>query len=253
MSFLKKPGVKLFLGSVCFIASNVLTAKATMKYIEEKQKMDRELTKEESFKIFVKCFAPSVIAVLAGAGLIIKSSEGYNTSIGDIKKEYNNIAKDFGKHKEAVLKTFGFDGSKKIEEQTKQKVDDISKYCRHHVSEGSVLMMDPFSDPKNPVFVETSMVQIIDANHAFMRRIVTNPHYEDIVTINEWRELQSFDDLDIKGEEFGYSQEYLENINGNVWLDMEPEIRFDAKGNQYYWMNFRFEPCAGNSHNKPLL
>lgn len=253
MSFLKKPGVKLFLGSVCFIASNVLTAKATMKYIEEKQKVDHELTKEESFKILIKCFAPSVIAVLAGAGLVIKSSEGYNTSIGDIKKEYNNIAKDFGRHKDAVLKTFGLDGSKKVEEQVKAKVDDISKYSKHHIPEGFVLMMDPFSDPKNPVFVETSIEQIVDSNHSFIRKIITNPHYEDIVTINEWRELQSFNDMDIKGEEFGWSQEYLENLNGCPWLDIELEIRFDNSGTMYYYPVFRFDPCAGNSHNKPLL
>jgi len=253
MNFFKKPGVKLLLGALGLVGTNVLTARATVKFIKERESLGRETTLKEDIQIGVKCYGGAIAAGAASAAFLFAGNKGYLDNQNNLISSYNMISNKYNHYKNAAMKTLGNAKVKEIEEKANKMLEKPKNVSFVPKSEGSVILMDPFSDPQNPVFVETSMEQIVDSNHAFMRRIVMNPEYEKIVTVNEWRELQSFNDLDMKGEEFGYSQEYLENLNGFVWLDIDLEIRFDNRGSMYYYPVFRFEPIAGNSHQKHFL
>lgn len=253
MNFFRKPGVKLLLGALGLIGTNVLTARATIKFIKERESLGRETTLKEDIQIGMKCYGGAIAAGAASAAFLFAGNKGYLDNQDSLISSYNSINNKFNSYKNAAMRTIGADKVREIEKKANKMLETPKSVPTVHHSEGSVMMRDPFSDPKNPVFTETTMEQIIDGNYAFMRRIIMNPEYEKIVPINEWRELQSFDDLDMKGEEFGYSQEYLENVNGCVWLDITLEIRFDDKGSMYYDPVFRFEPIAGNSHQKHFL
>lgn len=253
MNFFRKPGVKLLLGALGLVGTNVLTARATIKFIKERESLGRETTLKEDIQIGMKCYGGAIAAGAASAAFLFAGNKGYLDNQDSLISSYNMLSNKYNNYKNAAMRTLGNAKVKEIEEKATKMLEKPKNISLTPKSEGSVILMDPFSDPKNPVFVETSMEQIIDSNHAFMRRIVMNPEYEKIVTVNEWRELQSFNDLDMKGEEFGYSQEYLENLNGCVWLDIDLEIRFDNGGTMYYYPVFRFEPIAGNSHQKHFL
>lgn len=258
LSFLKKPNVMLVLGALGFVGTSVLTAKATVKFIRAKDALNRETTLKEDIVLGAKCYAGAATIGLASAGLIFGGNKSYATAQAGLVTGYTLLNTKYKNYRDIVLKQFGLDKFKDLDKEL-SRATEIKKFPviknpdAKPLSEGSILLRDPFSDPDNPVFVETHMEQYLDANHEFLRKIVTNPYYESIVTINEWRELQSFDDLDMHGEEFGWSQEYLENINGCIWLDISLEIHFDKAGNMYYEPIFRIDPCVGNSQNVHTL
>lgn len=247
-----KPGVKLLIGSIIFVGMNVLTARATVKFIKAKQEADHEMTMKENIVLGVKCYGFVVGAGILAAKLVLDADNNYNQINSGLAAGYNVISHKYAGQKDVIINKLGLDKFKEIAKDS-MKVPDIKKSFARPVSEGCVLMMDPFSDPKNPVFVETTDVQIVEANLEFIRRIIVNDKSNTIVTVNEWRELQGFDDIDMQGEEFGWSQEYLEDMNNHSFLDIVPVIKFDEKGQQYYYPEFRYEPCAGNSRQLQAL
>lgn len=257
LSFLKKPNVMLILGALGFVGSSVLTAKATVKFIRTRDALHRETTLKEDIVLGAKCYAGAATMGLASAGLIFGGNKSYATAQAGLVTGYTLLNTKYKNYRDVALKQLGLDKFKDIDKEVSKltvvKEFPVAKTKKHIPSDGSILLRDPFSDPDNPVFVETHMEQYLDANNAFLRKIVTNPYYESIVTVNEWRELQSFDNLDMHGEEFGWSQEYLENINGCIWLDISLEIRFDKAGNMYYEPVFRIEPCVGNSQQNHAI
>jgi len=258
MSFLKKPSVLLGLGVLGFFATNVLTARATKKYLEKKEALGRETTLKEDIVLAAKAYAPAATAGIVSAGLIFGGNKTYSTAQAGLVTGYTLLNTKYKNYRDVVLKQVGLDQFKDLDkalskEMSVKEAPKKTNKPEWPVSEGSITIRDPFSDPENPIWLETTMEQYLDANHEFMRKIIMNPYYEDIVKVNEWRELQGFNDFDMHGEEFGWSQEYLENVNGCIWLDISLEIHFDAKGDQYYEPVFRIEPCVGNSHQNHAL
>lgn len=257
MTFLKKPSVMLALGVIGFFGTNVLTARATIKFIKEKQALNRDTTLKEDIVLGVKCYGTAATAGAVSTALIFGGNKSYATAQAGLVTGYTLLNTKYKNYRDAALKVVGLDKFKEIDKQLvndiHEKPENYSKFIPEVKSQGTILLMDPFSDPKNPVFTETTLEQYEHAKNEFNRRIVTNPRSDIIIPINEWRDLNSFDDQDIRGEEYGYSQEYLEDVIGHLWVDIDEEIRFDAAGNMYYYPIFRVDPCVGNSQQKHFL
>jgi len=256
MTFLKKPGVKLILGALGLIGTNVLTARATIKFIKEREAVGRETTLKEDIQIGMKCYGGAVAAGAASVAFLFAGNKGYLDNQDNLINNYNMLSNKYNSYRNTVMRTIGSEKVKEIEQKL-LPVKDIRSSIAKPVSEGCILLMDPFSDPKDPVFVETTVKQMDDANEQFRRLIIVNNNYEEFISINIWRELQGFEGYNKKeldnSENYGYSQEYLENINGHTYLDITPIVKHDKRGEEYYYPEFRFEPCYRKSQQKHFL
>ena len=272
LSFLKKPSVMIGLGLAGFIGTNILTAKATYKFIKEKEALKRDTTLKEDIVLGAKCYGGAVAAGAVSAGLIFGGSKTYATTQAALVSGYTLLNTKYKNYRDMALKTIGLDNFKEIDKklaEERQKAEN--EYKRTHklpaVSEGCIVVADPFSPKGEEWFCETTMEQYLVAKEEFRRRIAKCESDYDIVTVNEWRELVGFDiynipdkelnkiDSKIKltGEEFGWSRAYIydcmskKDENG-LWFDIGEDVCFDEQGNQYYYPNFELQPCAGTSH-----
>ena len=80
MTFLKKPSVMLALGVIGFFGTNVLTARATIKFIKEKQALNRDTTLKEDIVLGVKCYGAAATAGAVSTALIFGGNKSYATA-----------------------------------------------------------------------------------------------------------------------------------------------------------------------------
>lgn len=264
LSFLKKPSVMIGLGLVGFIGTNILTAKATYKFIKEKEALKRDTTLKEDIVLGAKCYGGAVAAGAVSAGLIFGGSKTYATTQAALVSGYTLLNTKYKNYRDMALKTIGLDNFKEIDKKlVDEKQAEVNKFSKYlpDPHEGMMVIQDPFSDPKNPIYSEIPMEQYLEAKNEFLSLIAKNPRSDTIVTVNQWRELNGIDAHAIGkeskeaiwGEESGWSQEYLEDVSGHVWIDIHEEIRFDPKGTMYYYPIFSVEPCVGNSQRLQWL
>ena len=238
----KNKGSLLLIGGfVGFVATNILTAKAAIKYKEKKDELifnlrdeRTDLTLKEEMAIAVPTFAPAVVTGVVSAGLIFGGNRTYAQTQAGLVSAYTLLNTKYSKYRDAALKSLGVDSVKEIETALKQPQIQIAK--KVPVSSGSILVFDSYHDR----YLETTMEELQDAEYQLNRILILHNR----VSLNDWYELLGFEPT-IAGEELGWSAEYLyDTCDGYCWIDFEHELVLNDN-DQYYILKFEVEPIAG--------
>lgn len=238
--FLKKPSTMIFLGIAGIVTTNILTARATIKYVEKRAELDHEPTKEEAIKIAASCYGPVVAAGIVTAGAILKGNSTYQSIQHNLIDSSNMLMSKYKNYYDTTKKTLGIDVANDIQKEiVRPKLETIKK---EPVSQGSIVILDPFSPDNEPRFIETTMEEFLDARYYFNKHLIAN----NDISINYW-----YDDIDADstkyGETLGYNMHYLyDNLGEDAWVHIELSDEPIIEGNfQYYLVRFSIPPIAG--------
>ena len=234
----KKPAVLIFTGVVGFVVTNILTAKATMKYVEKKKELpeDHKSTWQENVCLFAKCYYPVITAGIISAGLIIGGDKKYALDKNSLISLYRNFNEKYSREKEAVLKNIGAEDLLKVKEDIHKPV--IEKMKKEPVSQGSILVN--IACWKDDVFFETTMEELMDAEYRFEEELSK----KEKVSLGKFIELLSHTP-DLSSEQLGWNFEYLYDRCGQGWLDISEELVLEEDDSQYYIISFGVEPTVG--------
>ena len=244
LSFLKKPSILLFGGFLGFVVTNVITAKATYNFIKAKEAMDHDTTLKEDIALGAKCYAGAITMGAVSAGLIFGGNKAYATTQASLVTGYTLLNTKYKNYRDAALKTLGLDKFKEIDTKVieynhKKNIKLIDGNKKVHTTEGMVLVVDPFSDPDNPVYSEITPEQLSDARYYYNKMLCD----KNVVSVNDYRELLSMN-TDLKGEDYGYTSDYIYDQGKNFIDISDPEIKIDDSGTQYYYVTFDLEPIV---------
>ena len=240
MTIFKKPATMIITGIVGIIVTNIFTAKATIKYVEKKQELGHVPTKEEATKLMVSCYGPAIATGIVTIGAILNGNKQYLNIQNNLIDGANINIEKYKNFYNAAVKTVGLD---KINEIRNESVPSITKNKLEPISQGSILVYDPFSKESNPRFIETTMEEYIEAKYRLNEQVSKKQK----VNINYWYQLLSADTT-MYGETFGYNVSYLYDQLGEVaWIDIDEEL-FLKNDYQYYYPIFKVPPIAGYEH-----
>lgn len=236
-NLLKKPAVLIITGIVGLIATNILTAKATIKYVEEKENIpdDQDTTWQEDVVTFAKCYYPAIGTGILSAGLILCGNKTYAAAQAGLVSAYTLLNTRYAKERDAVLKNIGMEDLLKIKEDIHKPV--IEKMKKEPVSQGSILVN--IACWKDDVFYETTMEELLNAYINMAEGLSINNKY----SLGRFIEDISNEPIEMKSEDFGWNMEYVYDVSGKPWVKMNP-IYHDEDG-QYYIIDFDVEPTVG--------
>ena len=236
----KKPSTMIFLGIAGIVTTNILTARATIKYVEKRSELDHEPTKEETIKLAASCYGPVVAVGIATAGALLKGNSTYQNIQNNLIGSSNMLMNKYKNYYDTAKKTLGIDAIKDIQNSiVKPSFENIK---HKPVSQGSIVLLDPFSNDKEPRFIETTMEEFLDARYYFNKHLMSNSS----VSINYWYEHVGAES-NMFGETFGYDMNYLyDNLGEDAWVDINLELGPVVDDDfQYYLVYFNLPPIAG--------
>lgn len=238
-SFLSRNSAPIMIigGIIGFVVTNVLTAKATEKYLKEKEKQPVNSTWQEDLTVAAKCYAPAVVSGVASAGLIFGGNRKYASMQAGLVSAYTLLNTRYSKERDIVLKNLGLDQLTKIKEEINKPV--IEKMKKESVSQGSILVM--VKDFSEEHFFETTMEELTNAEFILEEKICKNAYASLGYFIEQLGGTPS-----MMSETIGWNAEYLYEMTESCWIEIEHELVLEDNGNQYYIVNFpSTKPIAG--------
>lgn len=238
MSFLKKNSASgMILGGMLgFVLTNVLTAKSTEKYLEEKKKLPDNTTWQQDLILFAKCYAAPMVSGTVSAGLIFGGNKQYGKVQAGLVSAYTLLNTKYAKERDAVLKNIGLEELTKIKEDIHEPI--INKMKKEPVSQGSILVVVDYHDPD--VFIETTMEELSNAEFLLEEKI----NKDGQVNLSYFLELLSANPT-MTSETLGWNSEYLFGMTENCWIEIEHDLVLEEDGSQYYIVKFPIGPIAG--------
>ena len=237
-SFFSKNAAPLMIvgGIVGFVVTNVLTAKATKKYLEEKEKQPDNTTWQQDAAVIAKCYAPAVVSGVASAGLIFGGNRQYAKVQAGLVSAYTLLNTRYSKERDAVLKNIGLEDLTKIKEEINKPI--IERMKKQPVSQGSILVVIKDYDPN--IFFETTMEELQNAEFTLEEKLCK----DSFVSLGYFIE-QLAGTPNMISETIGWNAEYLYGMTETCWIDIEHELVLEDNGSQYYIVNFPVRPRAG--------
>lgn len=233
-----KSGLMLFGGAIGFIFTNYLTAKGTIKYLQQKELYtEEELTNDWRIKakLLANSYTPAFTSGLVSAGLIFGGNKSYAKTQAGLVSAYTLLNTKYANYRDAALNALGFDNVKQIEDKLKENISERMKIEK--LNPGSILICDTYSS-EEPRYLETTLEELQNAEYLLNRKLIR----EDYVTLNDWYGFLGFDTT-LTGEELGWTTEHLFDMYGNSWIDIEHELVLEDPN--YYIIRFTQEPIEG--------
>lgn len=237
-AFLSKNSASIMIigGIVGFVVTNVLTAKATEKYIKEKEKQPDNTTWQEDAVVIAKCYAPAAAVGVASAGLIFGGNRKYASMQAGLVSAYTLLNTRYSKERDAVLKNIGLEDLTKIKEEINKPI--IEKMKKEPVSQGSILVVIKDFDTEH--FFETTMEELQNAEYVLEEKICKDAY----ASLGYFVELIGGTPT-MASETIGWNAEYLYGMTESCWIDIEHELVLEDNGSQYYIINFPIGPIVG--------
>lgn len=223
-------------GIIGFVVTNVLTAKATEKYLEEKKQLPDDSTWQQDLTTAAKCYAPAVVAGVASAGLIFGGNRKYAKVQAGLVSAYTLLNTRYSKERDAVLKNIGLEDLAKIKEEINKPT--VEKMKKHNISQGSIEVNIPAFDPD--VFIETTMEELENAAFLLEEKICKDAY----VNLSYFIEQLSYSP-NLSSETIGWNADYLYGMTESCWIDIEYDLVLEENGNQYYVVKFPVGPVPG--------
>lgn len=228
--------IMLFTGIIGFVVTNVLTAKATEKYLKEKEKQPENTTWQQDLTVAAKCYAPAVVSGVASAGLIFGGNRQYAKVQAGLVSAYTLLNTRYSKERDAVLKNIGLEELTKIKEEINKPV--IEEMKKKPVSQGSIVVNIPSFDPN--IFLETTMEELENAVFHLEERLAK----DSFVNLSYFVEQLAYPP-NLSSETIGWNADYLYGMTESVWIDIEYELVLEDDGGQYYIVKFPVGPVPG--------
>lgn len=233
MRFRSKSTLLSVVASFGVVGTSVLTALSTKKAVE--QTFDKELSLEETVKIYAKEYIPSILMGTATIGCIIGASVLNARSQASLMSAYAVLDRSFKEYHDKVKEILGEEKDKEIREAISREYFDLVDIPKPE-NEDILIFFDEIS---NRFFFRT-MIEVADAEYHFNRILALRGY----ASLNEFYDFLGLTPTDY-GKSVGWNLYDSEAEYGYQWVDFEHQLceePCDPDCPSYYLIYMPFPP-----------